>query len=149
MNAPEAPQTVLMDPTADELKKFWRDAGRELVKTSIDSLEDVAKQIVTVTGILEGLYFHAIAYSSLQGKVSGITLAIYLVPVILLLISLCISLSVFLPDRTQVNMANWRDCMSKFEKISYSKLVAVRIASAFLGLAVFSLAIAVWKYLAG
>jgi uncharacterized membrane protein len=149
MNAQEVPQPVLVDPTTDEMKKFWRDAGRELVKKSIDSLEDVAKQIVAVAGILEGLYFHAIAYSSLQGKVSGLTLAIYLAPVILLLVSLSISLSVFLPDRNQVNMANWRDCQSKFEKISYSKLVAVRISSIFLGLAVLALAIAIWKYLTG
>jgi hypothetical protein len=145
----QTPSPPEFDSTDEELKEFWREAGREIVKNSINTLEEVAKQILAVAGILEGLYFHAITFTNLRGSVSGGTLWIYLSPVILLLISLSISLTVFLPDSYKINIANWRVSKSTFETISHSKLVAVRFASAFLGLAVLSLALAVWKYLTG
>ena len=144
---PTSPPPMEFDSTDEDLKEFWRETGKEIVKKSIDTLEEVAKQILVVAGILEGLYFHAITFTNLQGKVSGGTLAIYLAPIILLLITLSISLSVFLPDTYQINIANWRVCKSTFEEISKSKLVAVRTASIFLGLAVVSLMVAVWVYL--
>lgn len=140
---------VAVDTTEEELKEFWREAGKEIVKKSIDTLDEVAKQILTVSGILEGLYFHAITFTDLRGKIQGADLVIYLAPVILLLISLSISLTVFLPETYQINIANWRLCKSTFEEISQSKLVAVRAASIFLGLAVVSLIGAMWVYLAG
>lgn len=143
------PPPVEVDSTEEDLKEFWREAGKEIVKKSIDTLEDVAKQILSVAGILEGLYFHAITFTSLRGTVSGLILAIYLAPVFLLLITIIASLVVFLPETYRINIANWRLSKSTFEEISKSKLDAVRFASAFLGLAILSLIIAVWTYLVG
>lgn len=149
MTPKKSSQSVEFDSTDEELKEFWREAGREIVRKSIDTLEEVAKQILAVAGILEGLYFHAITYTDLRGKVSGGALAIYLTPVVLLLLSIVFSLVVFLPETYQFNIANWRLSKSRFEEISQSKLVAVRLASISLGLAVAALIVAVWKYLAG
>jgi uncharacterized membrane protein len=114
----------------------------------IDTLEGVAKQILAVAGVLEGLYFHAIAFSNLRGYVSGWILFFYIVPIILLLISIVFALIVFLPETYRINIANWQMCKSTIEEISQCKLRAVRWASIFLGLAVLSLIVAVWMYLA-
>lgn len=143
------PVPVEIDSTDEDLKEFWREAGKEIVKNSIDTLEGVAKQILAVAGILEGLYFHAITFTDLRGNVNGLPLMIYLLPVLLLLITIIASLSVFLPETYRINIANWRVCKSTFEEISKSKLEAVRFASVFLGLAVLSLIVAVWVYLVG
>ncbi len=149
MSPKKSTPPVEFDTTDEDLKEFWRDAGKDIVNKSIDTLEGVAKQILTVAGILEGLYFHAITFTDLRGSVSEWVLAIYLTPVVLLLLSIVFSLIVFLPEAYQFNIANWRVCKTRFEEISYSKLVAVRLASIFLGLAVVSLIVAVWIYLAG
>jgi hypothetical protein len=147
---PEKPSPpVEFDSTDEDLKEFWREAGKEIVKKSIDTLEEVAKQILGVAGILEGLYFHAITFGDLRGTVSGGVLYVYLTPIVLLLISIIFSLVVFLPETYRINIANWRLCKSTFEEISKSKLVAVRLASVFLGLAVLSLIMAVSVYLVG
>ena len=147
MTAVQSPSPPEFDSSEEELKEFWRETGKEIVKKSIDSLEEVAKQILGVAGILEGLYFHAIAFTNLHGKVSGSALAAYITPVILLLITIVLSLVVFLPETYRINIANWRLCKSTFEEISRSKLVAVRFASIFFGLSVASLIVAIWTYL--
>jgi hypothetical protein len=143
------PPEVAVDTTDEDLKEFWREAGKQIVKSSIDTLEGVAKQLLAVAGILEGLYFHAITFSDLRGNVSGEVVVIYILPIVLLLVSIISSLIVFLPETYRINIANWRACKSTFEEISKSKLVAVRVASAFLGLAIMSLMLAVGMYLTG
>ncbi len=140
---------VEVDTTDESLKEFWREAGKDIVKKSIDTLDEVAKQILVVAGILEGLYFHAITFSDLRGKVSGGELVIYILPIVLLLVSIISSLIVFLPETYRINIANWRVCKSTFEEISKSKMLAVRVASIFLGLAIVSLMLAVGMYLVG
>jgi len=138
-----------IDTTLPEIMDFWRENGRDIVKQSIESLDQAAKQILTVAGILEGLYFNAIAFSDLRGQVDGWLLGVYVAPIILLLITIFASLTVFLPETYRINMANWRDCKAKFESISKSKLFAVRSASVGLVLSILSLLSAVIAYLIG
>ena len=141
--------SVKFDTTDEDLKEFWREAGKEIVKNSITTLEEVAKQILGVAGVLEGLYFHAITFADLRGKVNGGILFIYILPIILLLITIVFSLIVFLPETFRINIANWQQSKSTFEEISKSKLLAVRLASVFLFLAVLALIATVLVYLAG
>jgi len=143
------PTPVENDTTLPEIMDFWRENGREVVKKSIDALDEVAKQILAVAGILEGLYFHAITFSNLRGQVAGWALVLYVAPVVLLLITILASLSVFFPETYRINIANWRDSKAKFEEIGKSKLLAVRIASFFLALAILGLMAAVVGYLVG
>lgn len=37
----------------DEISEFWLENARSLLKDSVKSIEDTAKQIITVCGILE------------------------------------------------------------------------------------------------
>src|SRR5947209_17385467 len=88
------------DPLPEETRSFWREMGKNMIHESIGTIDETSKQLVTVTAILEGLYFHAIAFSSLHGKVSNPwSLVLYLLPIGLLLISLSAALLVFFPDR--------------------------------------------------
>src|SRR5437879_5874304 len=56
------------DPIKEEARTFWRELGKDLIRKSIDPINEAAKQIIAVTGILEGLYFNAITFSNLRGK---------------------------------------------------------------------------------
>jgi hypothetical protein len=76
---------------------FWKNNAKGLVGESIKAIEEAAKQIIGVTGILEGLYFHAIAYSRVRGKLDGRSLLIYIAPLCCWLVSLTLALLVFLP----------------------------------------------------
>src|SRR5438093_10379251 len=92
------------DPFPEETRSFWREMGKNMIHESIGTIDETSKQLVAVTAILEGLYFHAIAFSNLRGKVSSVWLLIlYMLPIGLLLISLTAALLVFFPNRYRLN----------------------------------------------
>src|SRR4051812_33784117 len=93
INAPEPDDEQLIkpsepEPLLEETRAFWRRMGKSLVRETIGTIDKAAKQIVGLAGILEGLYFHAITFTDLRGKVTGNALWIYVAPIGLLLISL-------------------------------------------------------------
>ena len=53
------------DELAQETRAFWREVGKDLVRSSVETLDNTARQIIAVAGILEGLYFHGIAFTDL------------------------------------------------------------------------------------
>ncbi len=51
-----------------EPNPFWKKNAEKLVGESISAVEDTAKQFVVVTGLLQGIYFHAIAFSDMKDQ---------------------------------------------------------------------------------
>jgi len=137
----------------EDPRAFWRETARELVKGSIASCDEVAKQLVAVTSLLEGLYFHAIAFSDLRDPAKyprDVLIAwgwLYLLPIGLLLISLAFALAVFFPQRYKVNLASSDGGQAVFEAIAGRKLNCVRAAGVFLLLAILATLAAAWVYL--
>src|SRR6266498_713385 len=76
------------DPLLEDVQAFWREAGRTLVRESLSTLDGTAKQLIAVSGVLIGLYFHAIAFSDLRGKVHGWPEILYIAPIVLLVLCL-------------------------------------------------------------
>jgi uncharacterized membrane protein len=146
-------EQLVQPPPPDELTKetreFWREVGRTMVRESIASIDETAKQIIGVTGVLEGLYFHAIAYTDLRGQVTGGELAVYLAPLVLLLFSLVAALLVFFPDRYRVNVHSSEGSRKTYESVVSRKLQCLRIASVCLILGVAALVLALAIYLGG
>jgi hypothetical protein len=137
------------DSLLEESRAFWCETGKNLVRESISTIDETAKQLVTVTGILEGLYFHAITYTDLRGKVTGDMLWIYLAPIVLLLISLCGALVVFFPNRSRLNFNSSEASKLVYERTVRSKLWALRMASIFLVLGISGILVAMIVYLKG
>ena len=139
---PPDPDTLLEDTRA-----FWRQMGYKLINESISSIDEMAKQVVGIASILEGLYFHAIAFTDLHGKVTGNILWIYVSPLALLLVSLCAALVVFFPDHSRLNINSSEACKLLYERTVRAKLGALRVASIFLVLGVGAIFLAVFAYL--
>jgi hypothetical protein len=137
------------DPLIEDTRAFWREMGKDLVRGSISTTDETAKQIVGVAGILEGLYFHAITFADLRGKVAGDVLWVYLAPIGLLLISLCAALIVFFPDRSRLNFNSSEASKLVYERTVRAKLWALRMASIFLVLGIGGIFVAVIAYLKG
>jgi hypothetical protein len=137
------------DPLLKETREFWRDIGKEMIRQTIASIDEPAKQIIGVAGILEGLYFHAIAFADLRGQVAGWAMIVYLSPIALLLVSLIAALLVFFPDYYRLNFNASEASRQVYERVVAGKLVALRFASGFLALGVGALFLAVLAYLGG
>jgi hypothetical protein len=146
------------EPTDDSLVKenraFWREVGKEMVKTSINATEEVAKQIIAVASILAGLYFNAIAFGDLIDTnkypaylLKG-NLTPYLAPVGLLLISLTLAFLVFFPRRYTIDIQSSEAVKRVYTRLATRKLWLVRLSAIFLTLGVFSIGNAAYIYLA-
>jgi len=103
-----------------------------------------------VAGILEGLYFHAIAYSDIRGQLGGVgPLLLYLLPLLLWLGSLLAALLVFFPRTYTSNISSWRESKEAFEHIVTYKHTVLKVAGGFLVLGALALFVAMGAYLAG
>ncbi len=138
------------DELTKETREFWRDVGRTLVRESIATLDETAKQIIGVAGILEGLYFHAIAYSDLRGQVTTLLpLAVYLAPIVFLLFSILTAFAIFFPDRYRINIRSFEASRQAYEHVVARKLQLLKAASIFLILGIASTLLALMLYLRG
>lgn len=134
----------------EEVFTFWHELGRDVVRNSIKTIEEAAKQIIAVAAILEGLYFHAIAFSDLRGKELTIcSLIIYIAPIILLLVSLIAALYIFFPKQYDINIYSAELIHKAYEKILNSKIFFLRIAAISLILGILALFFTVLIYLRG
>ena len=141
------------DELTAETRAFWRDLGRALVKDSIKSSDELAKQLIAVAGILEGLYFHAIAFGDLRDAAkyppSALVVQwwVYLLPIGFLLFSLVFALAVFFPSAYNLNVQSFEAAKIVFERIARRKLWLVRLASFFLIAGVGAVMYAAYLYL--
>jgi hypothetical protein len=120
-----------------------------MVRESLGTLDETAKQLIGVAGIPEGLYFHAIAFGDLRGQVKGLLGLLYVAPVLLLLVSLAAALLVYFPERYRVNFNSSDASKLGYERAVASKLLALRLASLFLVLGVAAILVAAMAYLGG
>lgn len=129
-----------------EPNPFWKKNAEKLVGESISVVEDTAKQFVVVTGLLQGIYFHAIAFSDMKGA-EGYSILIYLVPLVLWLLSLIFAVMVLLRKRYEININSTSNSKEIFEEIVKIKYRYIRISGFFLVLSFVALAVAVLHYL--
>lgn len=121
--------------------------GQDLVKNSIKSTEEAARQIIVGTSILVGLYFHAITYSDIRGSLTWWQVAIYFLPIALWLASLWFTLSIFFPRRYTTNISSSEISKQTYEEIVDYKLKCLRVATIFLGLGILGLSLPLTLYL--
>ena len=94
-----------------ELDQFWLKMARRIVKESIGSLEDAARQLITVVTLVEGIYFAAISFSDVRkvltspGQPAWVVF-LFISPIILWLICLVFAIRVFSPESYRSNMSS-------------------------------------------
>jgi hypothetical protein len=129
---------------------FWRKLGKDMLRDSLKTIDKVAKQIIAVDGILAGLYFNAVAFSDLHKQaLSFWPVLLYAAPVVLLLLSLVAALSIFLPNRYEIEMQSSEAIQLSHRRAVTGKLGLLRAASLLLILGVAFIAAALVAYLSG
>jgi hypothetical protein len=130
-----------------EPNPFWRENARKLVGESISTIEDVAKQLIAVNSLLEGIYFHAIVFSDVKPVLSDAVAAIYLSPIVLWLLSLIFAVRTLSPKAYSININSSRDSKEAFEEIVSKKHGMLKWSEGFLIVSFIALMIAVAHYL--
>jgi hypothetical protein len=128
-----------------EPNPFWKKNAEKLVGESISAVEDTAKQFVTVTGLLQGIYFHAIAFSDIR-QAEGYSVLIYLAPLVLWVLSLIFAVMVLTRKMYKININSTSNSKKIFEDMVKIKYRYIRISGFFLILSFVALAIAFLHY---
>jgi hypothetical protein len=140
---PSDPQSIV-----DETREFWREMARNTVKNSSTAIEETAKHLIGITGILEGLYFHAITFADLQGSVSGLlTMLAYLAPLIFWLFSLVSAGLVFFPRVFETNINSSEAGKTMHEEVVPRKYLFLILSLIWLVVGILFLIIALGVYL--
>jgi hypothetical protein len=129
-----------------EPNPFWKQNAEKLVGESISSVEDSAKQFIAITGLLQGIYFHAITFSDIREE-PAYSVLIYVSPLLLWLLSLIFAMLVLFRKKYGININSSRDSKENFEKIVAGKYRFIRISGVFLILSFVALIITVLYYL--
>jgi hypothetical protein len=129
-----------------EPNPFWKKNAEKLVGESISAVEDTAKQFVVVTGLLQGIYFHAIAFSDMK-EAEGYSFLIYLAPLVLWLLSLIFAIMVLFRKKYDININSTSNSKKIFEDMVKIKYRYIRISGFFLIISFVALIIAFLHYL--
>lgn len=129
-----------------EPNPFWKKNAEKIVGESISVVEDTAKQFVTITSLLQGIYFHAIAFSDIK-LAEGHSVLIYLAPLVLWLLSLIFAVMVFFRKSYEININSSSDSKETFERMANVKYRYIRISGVFLVFSFVALAVAILQYL--
>ncbi len=129
---PDDEQQEMIKKTAEH----WRKISTEAPVQSLTRVEDAAKQLVGLTGVLQGLYFAVFVFSDFKEVISGLfdpvieglALIASLSPVLLWLISLYCATRVFVPRwRSDINLEDmsvdaWQRVKKSYEAVVDKKL---------------------------
>lgn len=110
----------------DESGEFWTQAVKDLLKESIVVIESASRQLITVNGIVSGIYFHAITYSETATKLSILASLMYLTPIVCWLLSLVWSMLVIGPKSLPMRYLNEDTARKDFEHIAHDKFIRYR-----------------------
>ncbi len=130
-----------------EPNPFWRENATKLLGESISTIEDVAKQLITVNSLLEGIYSHAITFSAVKPVLTSWIAAIYLAPIFLWLLSLVFAVLTLSPKAYKININSTLDSKETFEEIVSKKHGMLKVSEAFLIISFIALMVAVAHYL--
>ncbi|MCQ1536117.1 hypothetical protein FTO70_10585 [Methanosarcina sp. KYL-1] len=129
-----------------EPNPFWKQNAEKLVGESISSIEDTARQFVVITSLLQGIYFHAIAFSDLRVW-SEYSVLIYVAPLFLWLLSLSFAVLVFFRRNFKTNINSTQISRETFEKIVKEKCWLVQVSGVALIFSFAALLVAFLHYL--
>ncbi|MDF0590108.1 hypothetical protein [Candidatus Methanocrinis natronophilus] len=137
-----------------KLDRFWLETARGAAKESVAALEEAAKQLISVTSLLQAIYFAAISFSDLkgalaaEGEIRWALVLLFVLPVVLWLLSLSYAVLVFKPESYRTNLSSPDLARSMYGEIVGYKHRQLQRAHLFLVLGFVPLVVNIVIYLA-
>ena len=107
---------------------FWLEIANNAIKDMSKNYDEPAKQIITVSGVLQGLYFVAISFSTLNDQISlkcvwdCVFNLVFILPVIFWLGGLYFAIRVLMPKfRTPISKQSTSEIQKRWQEDRDSK----------------------------
>lgn len=137
-----------------KLDRFWLDTARGAAKESVTALEEAAKQLISVTSLLQAIYFAAISFSDLKESLmvetakDWLLVILFVLPIVLWLASLGFAVRVFEPETYKTNLSSPDLARSMYGEMVAYKHRQLQRAHLFLVLGFVPLVVNIVLYLA-
>ena len=137
-----------------KLDRFWLETTRDSAKESIGALEEAAKQLISVTSLLQAIYFAAISFGELkkslvvEGAVDWLLVFLFVLPIVFWLFSLGFAVRVFKPKTYKTNLSSPDLARQMYEDVVSYKHKQLGRAHIFLLLGFVPLVVNIVLYLA-
>jgi Ca2+/Na+ antiporter len=118
-----------LDPKEQE---YWKQVRWDAPIKAIEKTEDTAKQLITLTSLLQGIFFAAISFSDIKNQVSGLERGLFILPFLFWLPSLFFAIRAFRPLRRTIRTKP-AETKEDYKAIRDSKDKQVRRAFRWLG----------------
>jgi hypothetical protein len=150
-------QKAIQCQQPDHIHSLWLEQGKDMIKGALTKQEEAAKQLITITTLLQGIYFAAISFSDLkkalmvqqlQGVILTTLVMLFAIPIIFWLISLIFSMRVIVPVTRLTNLYSPDLISEAFNKAVDHKQRNLYYAQWSLILGLIPLAINIYIYLA-
>jgi len=104
-------QTPIEGEGLDARAEFWLETARGMVKQSIASIEEAAKQVIAIASLSQAIYFAAISLNLLRPALAQFTLAgraalafALVSPLVCWVVALYFAIRVFKPETYHTNL---------------------------------------------
>lgn len=133
--------------------EFWLKQLQEMTASSIKSIEEAGKQLISMITVMQGIYAAVLAFSGIKKipESSIIAALIYISPIFLWLTSLFFALRVFKTKKYHYYSNSPDSAQNTFQEIAANKQKNINIAYVFLCLSFFVAAMGIlyWLYIGG
>lgn len=155
MNGDPNEEPIMTGGVVSREDLFWLEFMAKIQSEALTVIEDSAKQLIGVIPILQGIYFAAISFSTMNIGVLNNTvlevifITLFAIPIVLWLISIRFAMYVIKPEKYEVNMSSPSDIKSFAKEVGLRKYKDLNIAHRVLiaGFAVLPLNIIVYLFL--
>ena len=135
-----------MPPSQEDLK--WLELMDAARRDSLRSIEDAAKQLIGLDGIISGIYYGAVTFSNLPpAALVGANRIVFAAPVALWLISLIAAVLVLMPRAYAYNPHSPDDARDAYTRIVATKDTRLKVALWLFVASIIALLIALFNYL--
>ena len=150
----EGDEEPIMGGSLTKLDRFWLETAQGVAQDSVGALEEAAKQLISVTSLLQAIYFAAISFSDLKEslaaeyEVNWLLVLLFVLPIIFWLASLGFAVRVFKPETYKTNLSSPDLARSMYGEMVAYKHRQLRRAHLFLVLGFLPLVVNIVLYLA-
>ncbi len=125
------------DPYQEDRVAFWQSVGKEFVRESHPAIDESARKIVQVNGMLISLYAAVFAFGDLlEMGLTTFQKIVFLAPLTFFLLSLVLALSVFYLDKGQIYLHSHTKIKAFYQETLAKKLNTMKASAAALTLGV-------------
>lgn len=142
------PSDLIHGAPPSDADLHWLKLMQAAREQSLAALDEGAKQLIGLDGLISGIYFGAVTFAQLPASVlSDANRVLFLAPVVLWLASLVAAILTLIPRAYRYNPQSPDEARAAYQRIVQTKDRRLQVALGFFAASLVALVVVLWVYL--